>query len=117
MYFKLNKDYILKYENEIMDLLQSSNVLKDEYHIDNINQKFERMIVHGVCQYLDLCSKSTFNNIINYLFKFNIIFFRGKKKGIKHGDNTMMEIKTSTGHFLIPPILLSEFLEKNINKV
>lgn len=81
--------YLLKYENQIIPVFESNKT--SEHCIGNMENSIERMIVHGLCQYLDIKSKS----------------YRDNQQG-----TILKMIKTNDGKFLIPPILLSEFLRE-----
>jgi len=58
--------------------------------ITNIPSSFDRLLVHGICQFLDLKSTST-----------------------KHNGDRIMEIENHQETFCVPALLLSQYLEQH----
>lgn len=75
------KQFLLKYENQIIPVFESNET--NEHCIANMDNSLERMIVHGLCQYLDINSKSIITYYKNSIFFFNNISYDLSLKAIE----------------------------------
>ena len=82
-------DCIQKYEKSVIDAFSVASA--QEHSIQDLVCKFERLILHGLCQYIDVKSKS-----------------------VENGDSVIMRMALKGVKFRKPGILLSDFLKKKI---
>ena len=73
-------------------LIKTFSLLPDSIFISELASSFDRLILHGICQYFDLSSKS-----------------------FQKGNQRQTKVENSNKTFTMPSLLLSEFIKIKFN--
>ncbi|CAF2506805.1 unnamed protein product [Rotaria sp. Silwood2] len=97
-------DRISCFEDDVIPFFKEHS---DSVYLRDLNNGFDRMLLHAVCQYLNLISKSRNQYLFYSYIKDNLYFFL---KGFTQDGERYIQVENRRNTFVPPIILLSEYI-------